>query len=62
MGAFVCISLCEIMLTDSFVVPTHASAIGLGHTLKYNRLLQIADEVGSDSEYVGARFLSGLST
>ena len=50
------------MLTDSFVVPTHASAIGLGHTLKYNRLLQIADEVGSDSEYVGARFLSGLST
>ena len=35
---------------------------GQGHTGKYNRVLQIADEMGKEGEYVGARFLSGLTS
>lgn len=35
---------------------------GLGHILKYNRLLQIEDEVGKHAEFVGLRFLAGLSS
>jgi len=35
---------------------------GLGHVVKYNRMLQISDEMAKDAEYVGSRFLSGLSS